>query len=169
MIADRQLSKRYTLFQLTRTEHADLQAENREVSEQELAKLIEVAELLEQCTDIIGCELLDVHSGRRFYKLNARVGGSPKSQHMLCEAGDCSPVGPDTEATIEAAFAKLAAAVKAGKLKVGQLIIESQADGREGRKFWIHVSLGAPHRELARCGQVLRMKDGKYEVYKENA
>ena len=164
MTEDQELSKHFSLYDLTRTDHADLQSENREVSESELVKLIKVAELLEQVVELIGA--IDVHSGRRFYKLNARVGGSPKSQHMLCEAADCSPKGLDTEASIEAAFAKIATAVAAGKIKVGQLIIESQAAGREGRKFWIHISLGAPYREAVRCGQVLRMRDGKYEIYK---
>ena len=168
MINDRQLSPHFTLFQLTRTDHADLQEENRHVTQEEEAKLCELANLLEECKVIMGCDL-DVHSARRYLKLNQRVGGSVRSQHLKCEAADISRRGPDTEAAIEADFKKLARAVREKRLKVGQLIIESQAVGREGRKFWIHVSLGAPHREASLCGQVLRMKDGKYEIYQEAA
>lgn len=159
------LSANFTLFDLTRTDHADLQAENREVSETELVKLAELAWLLERCVFFMQSPI-DVHSGRRFYKLNARVGGSSKSQHMLCEAADISPRGPDTPEAIEAAFRRLADAVRSGLLHVGQLILESMPGvGREGRKLWIHVSLGLPYREQARCGQILTMKDGKYDAY----
>ena len=160
---DRKLSDNFTLHQLTRTEHADLQAENREVSEDELRKLTALAAKLEECRALVGP--LDVHSGRRFYKLNGRVGGSSKSQLMLCEAADISPAGPDTEATIEAAFGKLAHAVRDGALKIGQLIIESAARGREGRSYWIHVSMGTPYRDAAKCNQIFKIRDGKVSPY----
>jgi len=160
---DRQLSGHFTLYGLTVTGHTDLRAENRDVSDEELLKLAALAAKLEECWALIGP--LDVHSGRRFSKLNRRVGGSSKSQHMLCEAADISPAGPDTEGTIEAAFAKLARAVRDGLLAVGQLIIESAAGDREGRKYWIHVSLGAPYRDPAKCSQIFKMRDGKVVPY----
>lgn len=162
MTEDRKLSPRFTLHQLTRTDHADLQEENRQIKDGELYKLCLVALKLEEVCALIGN--IDVHSGRRCPTLNKRVGGSDKSQHLLCEAADISPAGPDTEESVETAFKVLAAAVKEKRLEVGQLIVESQGNGREGRKVWIHISLGAPYRELARCGQVLRMRDGKYEI-----
>lgn len=160
---DRKLSPHFTLYQLTRTDHADLQAENRHVTTEEEAKLAEVAILLEACHVVLGCDL-DIHSGRRYLELNKRVGGSDRSQHLKCEAVDFSPAGPDSEASVTDAWQKIATAARAGKLKFGQLIVES-APGREGgRSVWIHISLGAPWRDAARCGEVLSMKDGKFQM-----
>lgn len=160
---DKPLSPHFTLYQLTRTDHADLQEENRHVTADEEAKLQVVAELLEKCREAIGGEI-DVHSGRRFLTLNKRVGGSDRSQHMKCEAADFSPAGPDSEATVTDAWQKIATASRAGKFKFGQLIVES-APGRDGgRSVWVHISLGAPYRNAERCGEVLSMKDGKYTL-----
>lgn len=160
---DIQLTKNFSLNQLTRTDHADLQEENRHVTDDEAAKLVVVAMLLEKCREILGCEL-DVHSGRRYIELNKRVGGSERSQHMKCEAADFSPAGPDTEATITDAWQKLATAARAGKLKFGQLIAESAAGRDGGRNHWVHISLGAPFRVPERCGEVLSMVDGHYTL-----
>lgn len=160
---DKQLSPHFSLYQLTRTDHADLQEENRHVTFDEEAKLCQVANLLETCQTILGCDL-DVHSGRRYLELNKRVGGSDRSQHMKCEACDFSPAGPDSEESVVDAWQKLATAARAGRLHFGQLIVESAAGRDGGRKVWIHISLGSPWRDKSRCGQVLTMKDGKYEL-----
>ncbi len=162
MNKDRQLSPHFSLFDLTRTDHADLQEENRHVTNDQEIKLGELANLLETCRTILGCDL-DVHSGYRHLELNKRVGGSDRSQHLKCEAVDFSPVGPDTEESCTAAWQKLATASRLGALKFGQLIVENQA-GREGRSFWVHISMGAPYRAKERCGEVLSMKDGKFTV-----
>ena len=161
---DKQLSPHFTLFDLTKTDHTDLLAENRHVTHDEELKLTELAGLLETCQTLLGFDL-DVHSGRRYLELNKRVGGSDRSQHMKCEAADFSPAGPDTEESVVNAWQKLATAARAGKLKFGQLIVENAASGREGgRKFWVHISLGAPYRDKARCGEILSMKDGKFTM-----
>lgn len=159
---DRQLSPHFSLFQLTVTSHVDLQEENRHVTQDEDVKLAVLANLLETCRAILGCDL-DVHSGRRYLELNKRVGGSDRSQHLKCEAADFSPAGPDTEASVTGAWQKLVAAARQGRLSFGQLIVEQQA-GREGRQYWVHISLGAPYRAKARCGEVLAMKDGKFTM-----
>ena len=160
---DKHLSPHFSLYQLTRTDHADLQEANRNVTYNEEVKLGAVANLLETCRTILGCDL-DVHSGRRGLELNKRVGGSDKSQHTKCEAADFSPAGPDTEESVTAAWQKLATAARLGTLKFGQLIVENQAGRDGGRAYWIHVSLGAPYRDKARCGEILSMKDGKYTM-----
>lgn len=159
---DQQLSPHVSFFQLTATSHADLQAANREATREEVLKLAECANLLETCKIILGCDI-DIHSGRRNKELNDRVGSSDRSQHLKCEAADFSPAGPDTIETIHEAFDKLVAAARAGKIKFGQLIEESSEGGREGRKVWLHISLGAPYRQAARCGECLHItvRDGK--------
>lgn len=162
-MSDRQLSPHFSLFDLTRTDHSDLQEENRHVTAEEEAKLVVLAEILEKCREVLGCEL-DVHSGRRYLALNKRVGGGDRSQHLKCEAADFSPVGPDSEDSVTDAWQKIAKAARAGKLAFGQLIVES-ASGRDGgRSVWVHISLGAPWRDIARCGEVLSMKDGRYTM-----
>ncbi len=160
---DRQLSPHFSLFDLTKTEHSDLQEENRHVTQDEELRLADLANLLETCRTILGCDL-DVHSGRRYLELNKRVGGSDRSQHLKCEAVDFSDQGPDTEDSVTATWQKIATAARAGKIKFGQLIVENQAN-REGRSYWVHISLGAPYRDKARCGEVLSMKDGKYTMF----
>lgn len=162
-MTDRHLSPHFTIFQLTRTDHTDLQEENRHLTREEELKLAEVANLLEACHVVLGCDL-DVHSGRRYLELNKRVGGSDRSQHLKCEAADFSPAGPDSEATVTDAWQKLATAARAGKLKFGQLIVESAAGRDGGRSVWIHISLGAPWRDIARCGEVMSMKDGRFQL-----
>ncbi len=154
------LTPHVTLEDMTRTVHADLQAINSTVTTEERAKLTLCAVLYEVFMVVLGCDL-EIHSGRRCPRLNRRVGSSDSSQHLRNEAFDFSPKGPDTEKTIKAAFDKLLAAAVAGKFQFGQLIMETSADGREGRKFWIHASLGAPYRDPARCGEVFRMDDNK--------
>lgn len=159
----RMLTDNFTLDQLTVTDHSDLQEENRHVTAEEELKLVVVAELLEKCREILGCEL-DVHSGRRYLELNKRVGGSDRSQHLKCEAADFSPYGPDSEATVTDAWQKIATAARAGRIKFGQLIVESTAGRDGGRSVWVHISVGEPFRDKARCGEVLSMKDGKYTL-----
>ena len=163
MTADRQLTEHFTFHALTRTDHSDLQEENRHVTAEEELKLVVLAELLERCREVLGCEL-DVHSGRRYLALNKRVGGGDRSQHLKCEAADFSPAGPDSEASVTDAWQKIATASRAGKLAFGQLIVESAAGRDGGRSHWVHISLGRPFRDAARCGEILTMKDGKYTM-----
>lgn len=157
------LSPHFSKDDLTRTDRAALQDRNRNTTHEQDMNLIACAGLLETCWVIIG-EELEAHSGYRCPELNIAVGGSKASEHLLAQAVDFSPKGTDTAESIEAAFHKLLAAAASGKLKFGQLIVESQDAGREGLKFWIHISLGFPYRAKARCGEVLRMKDGKYTI-----
>lgn len=157
---DHQYTPNVSFFDLTKTEHADLLAENRCVTLEEDDKLFAVALLVE---DVIAClgGPVDIHSGRRCMALNSRVGGTARSQHLKCEAVDLSPAGPDTEESVTAAWQKLATAARAGKIRFGQLILESQGK-REGRVWWIHVSLGTPYRLSARCGEIATQIDGKF-------
>jgi hypothetical protein len=122
------------------TTHDDLRDDNAREAEVFRVSIIRTAELMEQVRAVIGCPV-SVTSGYRGPTLNARIGGSEKSQHMRGEACDFVPVG----VALPVAFALLRAAVKAGRLKVGQLLLE---------RGWCHVSLGAPYRDPARCGEI---------------
>lgn len=162
MIPDAKLSEHFSLYDLTRTDRAELQEENRNVTPGEVEKLRAVANLLEACREVLGCDL-EVHSARRSPRLNRLVGGSDRSQHLKCEAADFSPKGPDTEEAVVDAWQKIVKASRDGKLAFGQIIVENQAR-YQGRSFWVHISLGAPYRDVAKCGEVLCMKDGTYTL-----
>lgn len=160
MTPDRILSPHFSLYELTKTSHADLQMENRHVTDEELGKLQLLAYLLEEVQVILGYNV-EIHSGRRFLELNKRVGGSERSQHMRCEAVDFSKVGPDTYESVEATFNKLVEAGRKGLVRFGQIILETDGNTREGRRFWVHISLGEPYRDAARCGEVFTAIDKK--------
>lgn len=156
---DRRLVKR-TLYQMTVTDNAPLQAKNRVLTQAQVLKLTQVDQLMCQVEAILGQEA-DVHSGYRSPELNGVTPGSAtKSQHMLCEACDWSIKGqPGTAESVEVPFQKLWAAAKEGKIAFGQLIVET-ANRSYGKVYWIHISLGRPYRDPARCGEVLRMVPG---------
>lgn len=146
------LSPHFTLGALTVTQNAALQALNRTSALDYIPALKALANgILEpiygRFPDIM------VTSGFRCLELNgATLGAAVKSQHMLGQAADM--VFPARK--LDDVFLWLR---KESGLKFGQLILESSRGVR-----WIHISLGEPWRPAARCGQVLVMKDGKYEA-----
>jgi hypothetical protein len=160
---DRKLMRR-TLYQLTVTSNAALQAKNRMLTPEQIDKLLAVDTLLCRAEDLIGKRLV-ANSGYRCPELNGVTPGSAThSQHMLCEAADVHEDGSaDTAAGVEDAFQKLWKFGRLKKFLFGQLIVET-AQRSYGRVFWLHLSLGAPYRDPKRCGQVLRMQNGVYTM-----
>jgi len=159
--ADKDLSEHFGLFEMTKTNNAALQAKNRILTDAQMMKLHELALVMEKIRTIIG-GAVDVHSAYRCPDLNAATqAAAKKSQHMLCEACDWSPAGPDTVESIEVAFQAVIAAARRGEIVFGQLIVE-QAQRGYSKSIWIHISLGRPYRDPSRCGEIMRMveKDG---------
>lgn len=154
---DMKLTPNFGLGELTQTDNAALQAKNRMLTTDQVNKLREVAQLMEQVRALIAAPI-HTHSGYRCPELNGVTPGSAThSQHMLAEACDFSVLGaPDSADAVEGPFQKIWQAARAGQLKFGQLIVEN-AQRSYGKVFWIHISLGQPHRDPALCGQVLRM------------
>ncbi len=158
MIEDRPLTDHFSLYDLTRTDHAQFLEMNRQVTEDQIAKLIQVAYLGETIWNILESPVT-CSSGYRCPALNAAVGSTIRSQHLLCEAGDWVPKGM----AVDDAFRKLRQAAKDGKIKFGQLIFEKQDRGyANGVVEWIHASLSTPYRPPERCGQILTMNQGQY-------
>lgn len=153
---DIQLSDHFTLYDLTKTKHADLQEINRNVTTEQIAKLREVARLLEHVVYVLGTKIIPT-SGYRCPELNKRVGSTDRSQHLLCEAADFIPGQQD----IGTAFRNLWKDVKENKSNVGQLIFETQ-ERSYGIDSWLHISLGTPYRFPEKCAQILRMTNGVY-------
>lgn len=159
MIEDRQLTEHFSLYALTKTNNLALQEINRQLTEEQITKLTEVAKLWEQIRTILGCAIV-INSGFRSPMLNkATVGSSLTSQHPKCEAADGTPEGM----TVQEAFVKLRAAAKLKQFIFGQLIYE-KANRDYGTVEWIHCSLGSPYREYARCGEILTMQGGNYQL-----
>lgn len=150
MIEDRNLTDHFTLFELTKTSHSDLQEQNRDINEFQIAKLTALARLLEHVRFILGTPLT-ITSGYRCPELNKRIGGTDNSQHSLCEAADFIPGQIDVGTT----FRLLWKDIKVNGANVGQLIHEND-NGKE----WIHISLGTPYRDADQCKQIVRAHRG---------
>lgn len=157
MTEDRKLTENFTLYELTKTAYSDLQEQNRTLNDEQIIKLQKVAELLEEVRLILGYPLV-ITSGYRCPELNRKIGSSLRSQHLLCESADFIPHG----IVIDEAFRRLRHEGKDQNIHFGQLIWEKME--REGKKEWIHISVGVPYREKERCGQILTMIDGNYNL-----
>lgn len=153
-----QLTEHFDLFQLTQTSHAQFQDKNRDVTPEQIQKLMEVAKLLEHVMFVLDTPIT-VNSGYRCPDLNKAVGSTDRSQHLLCEAADFTPGQQD----LGMAFRTLWKDVKENGSNVGQLIYET-AERPYGVTSWLHISLGVPYRDVARCKQILRLENGKYTL-----
>ena len=159
---NQQLSEHFSLYELTVTSNDALQAKNRELTDEQVAKLKALAGHCENIRALCGNTALRVHSGYRSPDLNtATKGSSSTSQHPRCEAIDFDVPGQ----TIEESFNALLDAARAGKFKFGQLIIEQtdrgykNPDGTESIAKWVHCSLIGTL-DPTKVGQVMRMKTG---------
>lgn len=157
MVDERQLTEHFSLYELTKTTRDEFQEKNRDVSEAQIAKLTELARLLEHVRFVLGVPIT-VSSGYRCTELNAAVGSTDRSQHLLCEAADIVPGNLE----LEPSFRRLWEDVKNNGTNVGQLIWE-KAQRSYGVTEWLHISLGTPYRDDSRCKQILIMENGKYE------
>ncbi len=157
MIEDRNLTPNFTLYQFTRTDRAEFQDRNRDVTEGQIKKLTDLALLMEAVRIALELPTIKINSAYRYPDLNKAVGSTDRSQHLLCEAADFTPGEQD----LGEAFRAIWRLVKDGKLSVGQLIYET-AERYSGPVSWIHISLGEPYRAKERCAQILRMEGGKY-------
>lgn len=128
------LSPHFTLEELTRTGHANLQAEN--IVE---AKPYHGA-LTALCTDIlepirVKFGPVRISSGFRCAKLTDAVGSRRTSQHCVGQAADFTVPGVKCDVIVEWI------ATESG-IPFGQLILEQPSASRE----WVHISLGEPWR-----------------------
>ncbi len=141
------LSKHFTLQEFCNTSYSNYIEDNLEYGKQNLETLSELAELLESARTLLGDVPIIINSGVRCPSLNTKVGGSATSQHCKCEAVDFTP----RNMTVAEAFDIL----KNGLDSWGQLI-----DEKVGSSSWIHLSLGEPYRDAAKCNQAY-IYDGK--------
>lgn len=160
---DFKLSDHFGFNELTVTNNAALQSQNREEAAKEpvISCLRATAALLERLRARLGAII--ANSAFRCPALNGATAGSSKtSQHMLGQAADIRQ-GEATPETMQALFKAVLAVLIEDRITFGQLIYE-EAKRDYGVSCWVHVSLGTPFRDPAKCGQVLMMKDGVYTL-----
>lgn len=132
---DEKLSKNFTWGEFTRTGQTALQDQNRQEAERYKLALTALAQLLQPVREHWGA--LRVNSAFRGPSVNAKVGGSKTSQHMIGEAVDFVPLSEGV--TLEMVFDWIR---KESKLPFGQVILERPSATSQ----WIHLSLGEPYR-----------------------
>lgn len=149
------LSRSFTLRELTRTSHRGVAELNYETArtDDELLGVLQVLcqTLLQPIRDHYGRAVI-IHSGYRCLELNSAIGGSRFSQHMKGEAADFHVVGFDLREVFDWIRST-------SGLSFGQLILEGNVAGVPG---WIHLSLGEPYRPKHRSGMVLVMDAGEW-------
>jgi hypothetical protein len=125
-----QLSPNFTLAQLIHSDLADARGIDNEPSPALLDNLGRLAAGLEEVRLLLG-HALEIFSGYRCAQLNAAVGGSPASQHVLGLAADfcCHEFGTPIE---------IARAVANSGIEFDQVILEYAR--------WVHISFSAAPR-----------------------
>lgn len=125
-----QLSRHFTLEELTHSDTAKSRGISNTPTAEHLLHLTHyTAPGLEQVREICGGTAVNVHDAYRNPKVNKLVGGTPTSAHPLGYAADIDVPGQSPETTAKL----IAAAMKAGKITIDQLVWES------GRRT-VHVS-----------------------------
>ena len=138
------LSPHFTLAEMTRTGQSALAVRNANEAHPYIPALTALCStILEPIRARFGP--VKVNSGFRGPAVNAAVGGSATSQHSKGEAADIVCPG----ASLDEVMAWI---VNESGIKYGQVIREPG---------WVHISLAAPWRPAAKCGQALQTKDGK--------
>lgn len=131
---EEKLTEHFSLEELTRTDETDLKELNLQEGRAIKEKLTKLAEFAESVRGVLGCPMV-ITSGFRCEKLNAKLGGSPTSQHRFCEAIDFIPKKLDAET----AFARI---ILSG-IDYGQLIYYTR-----GISHFLHISMGAKRQNL---------------------
>lgn len=157
---NQQLTPHFSLYELTITNNAALQKENRILDSQQILKIKSLAQFGEGIRHLCGDLPMRVHSGYRCAAVNgATIGSSNTSQHPLCEAIDFDIYRQSTDQT----FGLLLKAAKNGKFCFGQLIIEA-AKRDYGVTQWVHCSMIGTL-DKSKVGQAMRAFaciDGKF-------
>ena len=134
-----EISPHFSFEELSSTSVKIFKEQNRTEASLFKGKLTALAYyLLEPVRKLLGAPLI-ITSAYRCAALNDYIKGVGNSQHLLGEAADFVVFDMDSRA----AFDKIR---NCPFIHFGQLILEPG---------WIHISLGAPFRDLGACGEVL--------------
>ena len=148
-----QLSKNFSLRELTRSQTAIRKGIKNEPDQEQLMNLVALTvKILQPCRDKFGS--ISINSGLRVLDLNRAIGSSDKSQHCKGEAADFEAYSISNR--------RLAEWIE-GHLEFDQLILEYP--GSDPRDGWVHCSY---KRDGSNRRQVLTaVKEGNKTVYKK--
>ena len=155
-----QLTEHFNLEELTYSSTAKQKGLKNEPTQDHIENLKLLCEyVLEPIREKIGCPLV-ISSGYRSEKVNALVGGSKTSQHLLGQAADIQIF--DKTKTNKDLFDIIVKMVKNNEFQVGQVIWEFG----ETEPNWVHVSLPTSrHRnEVLRASQVYDKHISKFKT-----
>lgn len=138
-----QLSKNFSLAELTFSETAERLSLDNQPSAEAVAELKNLAvNILQPLRDAIGVPVI-VNSGYRSPRVNQSIGGSANSQHCRGQAADIRVVGMDAQSVCEKIIEL--------KLPFDQLIFEGtwchvshNAKGNRRQVLTAHFNRGAP-------------------------
>ena len=145
------LSPHFTLAEITRTSTG---LPNVPTAEHLVALTALCSTLLEPVRARFGP--VAIHSGYRSAAVNAKIGGSPTSQHMRGEAADLHVPGH----SLLEVFRWI---VTESQLPYGQVILEGHTPAEPS---WIHLSLGEPWRVGSSCRQALTFDGARYSAWR---
>ena len=147
-----QLSKNFSLRELTRSQTAIRKGIKNEPDQEQLMNLVALTvKILQPCRDKFGS--VSINSGLRVLDLNRAIGSSDKSQHCKGQAADFEAYSiSNTE---------LATWIKNNRC-FDQLILEYP--GKDPRDGWVHCSF---NRLGNRMEVLTAVKEKKKTVYKK--
>ena len=154
------LSTTFTLEELIHSNNAKQKGLKNEPTQDHIENLKLLCEyVLEPIREKIGCPLV-ISSGYRSEKVNALVGGSKTSQHILGQAADIQIF--DKTKTNTDLFNTIVEMVKNNELQVGQVIWEFGEDIPN----WVHMSLPTSRRrnEIMRASNVYDKHISKFKT-----
>ena len=129
-----QLTKHFSLKELTTTDIKELQDKNYEEGKLKLYELCKVATLLESVRTLLNSPMV-ITSGYRCKEVNEIIKGSKTSQHCKAEAADFIPLKLSAQEAFEM--------IRKSDIKYGQLILEKRGSGH-----LIHISIGTKRQNL---------------------
>ena len=131
---DMQITKHFTLRELTTTDIEELKEKNYEEGRLKLYELCKVAVLLEAVRLLLNSPMT-ITSGYRCGDVNNAIKGSKTSQHLRAEAADFIPLKLSAQEAFDM--------IRKSDIKYGQLILEKRGNGH-----LIHISIGTKRQNL---------------------
>ena len=131
---DMQITKHFTLRELTTTDIEELKEKNYEEGRLKLYELCKVAVLLEAVLLLLNSPMT-ITSGYRCVEVNNAIKGSKMSQHLRAEAADFIPLKLSAQEAFDM--------IRKSDIKYGQLILEKRGNGH-----LIHISIGTKRQNL---------------------
>lgn len=162
MIRNFDLSPNFSFHEAVRTDRRGFLTMNREMGRRRLPRIALLAQtVLQPIRDHLKLPM-KTSSWYRCPELNRAVGGVKWSDHVDGAAWDGWIKGLHrNRKEMWEVFDSIRGFVKAKEIMFGQIILEEK-NSWKGPGLWLHISQGAPSRDLKKCGEVWTYLDGTY-------